>query len=273
MPSERLIQQAQAYLRGRMENEKSMRDDVVRLLLQYGSMLIPLLIQYLRTHRTFRRQDFDNWMEELRSRLLEDCLLLAVDEHTHGDEVRAWVGRTWKGNDLEGRIMERVETFFDEVTALTAAGLLTGKNEQEMTRTLGTWLTTPYDNPVITEARKKTDEGDAVMLAALLAMGLKKDTLDMPHFGRGVATASVTAIQHITTFAVAEGWNYDDYLEHKDTAKGYRVYRGSSYPCDLCDSYVGWHPADDVESLPLYHGHCYCYVVWDDDPDADIIRD
>lgn len=44
-------------------------------------------------------------------------------------------------------------------------------------------------------------------------------------------------------------------------AIGYEVHRGSSYPCDYCDSFLGFHPIDDPSALPPQHGSCYCYIT------------
>ena len=51
----------------------------------------------------------------------------------------------------------------------------------------------------------------------------------------------------------------NDYKE--DGAVGYYVFRGSSYPCDLCDSACGFHPLTDMSFFPPLHPHCCCGAV------------
>lgn len=44
-----------------------------------------------------------------------------------------------------------------------------------------------------------------------------------------------------------------------DEIRGYRVVRGSSYPCSLCDSMCGYYT--DTLNLPPYHNRCCCIAI------------
>ena len=56
---------------------------------------------------------------------------------------------------------------------------------------------------------------------------------------------------------------YDHETAVRDGAKGFYVYRGSSYDCPECDSHVGYHKITDMSALPPIHHHCYCFVVYE----------
>ena len=72
------------------------------------------------------------------------------------------------------------------------------------------------------------------------------------------------AIEKIADFAIGDAWMYWGWLDARDKgAKGYFVERGSSYPCDECQSHVGiFYPIEDEENRPQYHRNCCCYVVY-----------
>lgn len=50
--------------------------------------------------------------------------------------------------------------------------------------------------------------------------------------------------------------NYED-----EGAEGFYVMRGSTYPCDYCQSYVGFHQIDDAEAFPPRHANCACFAI------------
>ena len=50
--------------------------------------------------------------------------------------------------------------------------------------------------------------------------------------------------------------NYED-----EGAEGFYVMRGSTYPCDYCQSYVGFHQIDEAEAFPPQHANCACFAI------------
>ena len=245
----RQIEEAKSYLRQRIDNELSMQAAVERLLEEYARRLIALMMS------NAPKEAIDALVEDLIARLLDDCETLAVDEHEEErDGIVLFILRDWGDNNLEGRIRWRVGTFVDELMTVSIAGMLLGLPVSEVISSVITSLKQPWQNPILVELRQRILHG--------LVTPPEGVSFDERHYGHGIPMSSLTALVDITRFAIAEGWNWYDYDTHKDKAKGYFVFRGSSYPCDECDSHVGYHPADDTANLPLFHKHCYCYVVW-----------
>lgn len=243
------VEMAKDYLRRRLENEVSMVDDVERLLTVYARRLVGMIAAGA------SQDDIDALVEELIAILLDDCEILAVDTHDdRRDGIIAFITRTWKGDDLAWRITSRVRTFADEVTTISIAGFLLGLTAANIVASVIESMRDPWKNPLLVELREKVRRGEIALPSGL--------DIDERHYGQGVPISSLTALTDITRFAVGEGWNWYDYEENKNRAKGYFVFRGSSYPCDECDSHVGYHPVEDTDSLPLFHKHCCCYVVW-----------
>lgn len=247
--TEEELEEAKEFLRRRMDNELSMQRDVESLLTEYAERLLNLLFMGA-------GEDVINALvDELAAELLDDCEILAVDEHDKQDAILLYMLGERNGDNLEGRIRKRCRTLLAEITAVYAAGRILDIAKDKLLASVVENFKHPWDNPVITDARE--------MILRGLAAGDPED-FGQPHFGRGVEVSSLGALQSITTYAVADAWmwwGYEDALERG--AKGYFVERGSSYPCDECQSHVGiFYPMDDEDNRPQYHRSCKCYVVY-----------
>ena len=247
--TENELEQAKEFLRRRIENELSMRNAVEDVLDDYAERLLNLL--YMNAGHDM----IDALIDEMVAELMDDCELLAVDEHDRRDAILLYMKGERNGDTLEGRIAKRCRTFLAEVTAVYAAGRMLGMLKDRLLASVRENLKHPWNNPVLVEVREKITKGE---LAGSL------DDFAEPHFGRGVEISSLGALQTITSYAVADAWMW---WYHEDAlargAKGYYVDRGSSYDCLECDSHTGiFYPIDDEENRPQYHLNCCCIVVY-----------
>lgn len=250
--TEEELEAAKEFLRRRIESEQSMARDVEDLLGEYAEALLTLLF------RDAPQESINALIDELIAELTDDCYTLGVDDR---DDSRAaimlWMNSERNGDTLEGRIGKRTHTFFNEVFAVYLASRLLGgrRSVGELTEGIVENMRKPWDNPILAEVRERIASGE---IAGSL------EDFEEPHFGRGVEISSLGALQTLTGFAVADAWmwwGYEDAREHG--AKGYYVVRGSSYPCDECDSHTGiFYPIGDDYDRPQYHLHCCCYVVY-----------
>lgn len=48
-------------------------------------------------------------------------------------------------------------------------------------------------------------------------------------------------------------------------ANGFFSFRGSSYPCAICDDMVGYHPMSEYPTYASWHVNCMCFIVFDYD--------
>jgi len=252
------LEAAKAYLRQRIEDELSMEKAVLDLLGAFAERLIDLYMHGA------GEVEIDALVEDLVAMLLDDCETLAVDEHTdRRDAIIPYVLREWKGETLEGRVRRRVGTLMEEVAAVYVAGTLLNKVRNEIVSAIKSSMVTPWQNPLLIEMRRKLKEGDYALMGRMNDYGIENPAFfEERHYGRGVPVSSLVDLQRMTRFAVGEGWMYNDWLDAKDNgAVGFIPKRGSSYPCDICDSraeqffYIG-------EDMPPFHLNCMCYVVW-----------
>lgn len=242
------FESAKEFLRERLRNERSMSADVLRLLEVYAAYLLTSLFNGATD------DDIELLIATLIDELLADCQTLAVDEHDNGDAVVVWLLGERFGDTLRGRVEKRVRTFYDEVAAVYVAGRLLGRNYDDLLAGVVANLKTPWKNEVLVEVREKIRLGE---LSAVRSF-------DEPHFGMGNPTSSLVALDRLLVYAVADAWMFWQYEDAKSRgAKGYFVVRGSSYPCEECESHTGvFFPIGDEENRPQYHAHCCCVVVY-----------
>lgn len=87
-------------------------------------------------------------------------------------------------------------------------------------------------------------------------------------FQTGIATVGLSANGSTNVIYLAETtlnmtWMRSEAMDYKDKgAAGYYQLRGSNYPCQLCDSEVGFHLGiDNIINDPYPHPHCMCYRI------------
>lgn len=249
------LEEAKAYLRDRLRNQKSMSMRVEALLTLYAEYLLNALSSSIGGNV---ENDVELLVEDLIEQIWDDCVLLAQDEHDRKDMILAYISRDIAGDNLNGRVTSRVRTFAAEITAVYGAGRLLDYSYQKMLSSIKDNLKDPWHNPIITEAKEKADNGEITIPDGL--------DLEEPHFGQGSPISSLLALDFICETAIADGWMEWLYLDKKDNgAKGYFVLRGSSYPCEECQSHVGiFWPIDNKDHYPPFHRSCVCYVVFSD---------
>lgn len=79
---------------------------------------------------------------------------------------------------------------------------------------------------------------------------------------QGIPVSGLTATVNVLKGAVHRAWEYTHMMEmQQDGAVGYYQFRGSDFPCDLCDEEVGFHPTenpDDWQYVDFPHERCLC---------------
>jgi hypothetical protein len=250
--TEEELEDAKDFLRRRIDSELSMKHDVEELLGQYAILLLRLL------DRAATQSRINALLDELIAQLLEDCYILGVDDNPlRHNAILLWMNSERGGDTLEGRVRKRVKTFFNEVFAVYAAYRLLGMDTglEALAATIVANMKSPWENPVLVEVREAIASG---------AVGGDIEEFEAPHFGRGVEVSSAGALETITGFAVADAWMWWGHEEAlSNGANGYYVVRGSSYPCEECNSHTGiFYPIDDENNRPQYHQNCCCMVVY-----------
>jgi len=244
------LEAAKDFLRKRLESEQSMSADVERLLYTYAGYLLSALFS------NASDEDIELLIQDLIEQLMADCELLAIDEREDKrDAILLYMLGERNGDTLEGRVNKRCHTLFNEVFAVYTAGRLLGWNETSLLSSIKANFEHPWQNEVLVAVREKINRGE-----------IDADISDFEeaHYGKGVEISSMGALQTMLGYAIADAWTWWQYEDAKEKgAKGYHVVRGSSYPCEICQSAAdSFHLIDDTEHIVPLHRHCVCYIVY-----------
>lgn len=79
----------------------------------------------------------------------------------------------------------------------------------------------------------------------------------------GLSANGATNVIYLAETTLKMVWMRSEALDYKESgAVGYYQLRGSNYPCQLCDSEVGFHLGiDNIINDPYPHPHCACYRI------------
>ena len=255
MPQTDYISQAKQYLRQRLSAELSFQNNLETLIDEYAYKLVDIAYAanippnlFTFSYNKAIRNDVDEVIEEMRQLITTAVETLSVGDKTDNKKkILAYIGRDISGDNFYGRLYSHTDTFRKEMEGVIAAGLLIGALKTKVKQSIKANLHTPYQNPIFKEA-VKSNLGTAEVL-------VKKGL----HIGIGISNSAFNSINSLGRFTISDAW-MQEWYDGWDSkgAIGYDVRRGSSYPCSLCDSNVGFHTDGN---LPPYHPSCCCIAV------------
>lgn len=245
-PSEADIEAAKAYLRQRLDAERSMQyhlelvmreaaERVVEIL--YSANIHPTVASY--GDLPLRVQwDIDEVVQWLKETINDYFLTLAIADHEENrNTILPFILGENHGMTFDERLTDYVGKYKNELLLLVGAGLLLGIGKSALVKSIGDNLRQPYANPMLKDGIEKSIS-----------------------YGRGRTNSMFTAIGDLTRFGIAEAWMKNQYINNrKDGCIGWLVQRGSHFSCELCDSYVGFHT--DESELPPYHLSYKCFAT------------
>ena len=241
------IEAAKAYLRLRLEAERSMsynlgivmREGAERVVeICYNAKIDPTVGSYENLPIKVQREieDVVQWLKET----IDDYFLtLAIYDHEENrDKILPFILGENHGITFDERLTDYCAKYRDELILLVGAGIFLGLTKTALAKSIGSHLKQPYKNPDLLDG-----------IAAPLT------------YGRGHTNSMFTAISGLTTFGIAQAWMKDwELTTEAKGAIGWEVMRGSSYFCEQCDANCGFHPLEAGTHLPQHLG-CCCFAV------------
>lgn len=245
-PTESDIEAAKAYLRERLECERAMGSLLESAMKEAAEKIVEICYAANVNPQTFRysdlplrvQWDIDEVIQQLQEAIDDYFVTLAIADHEENrDKILPLILGESHRSTFEERLSDYCGKYKDELMLLIGAGLFLGIAKSALVKSIGENLKHPYANQLLSDG-----------IAAPLT------------YGRGRTNSMFTAINDLTRYGIAEGWMQNQYIRNrKDGCIGWYVQRGSTYPCELCDSMVGFHT--DESDLPLYHSHCCCIAT------------
>lgn len=251
------IEEAKAFIRKRVEAEISMQTHLDEALLWAAREIARISYKYKVSASQFRfsvnpnlLREVDEVLARLREMLYEytETLSRAVDEEQK-DDIVAFINEETYGRTLKERINTYTNRYKYELEAFIAAGLLAKKPIEALVTTIKTNLSNPYNNQLFR---------DTVVRGGMAATRITTGGIS---YGRGHSNSARNLLNTLARNTVGAAWMHIYGMDaYKNGAVGYYSFRGSSYPCGLCDSMIGYHPIQDYQGL--WHNNCRCYFVF-----------
>ncbi len=246
-PTEKDIEAAKAYLRLRLEAERSMNYNLELIMREaaerfveicYSANVDPNNLSFEKLPIKVRMQleEVISWLRET----IEDYFLtLAIAEHEENkDKILPFI---LGGNEFifTERLEDYCEKYRNELLLLIGAGLFLGIGKMTLAKTIGSHLKQPYKNPDLVDG-----------IAAPIT------------YGRGISNSMFNSINHLTKYGIGKAWMYNRHLDAiKKEAYSFMTFRNSTVPCDICDDYASYmHPMDDP--IPPLHNSCVCGTIY-----------
>lgn len=169
---------------------------------------------------------------------LASCRLLSIDS----EGVSSFISGNIHGKTLAERNAAYLDNFAEDIVRMVKAGTLMDYPDSKILSAVRTGYKDPYSTSVITKARRKD-----INIAT-------------PSYGRGIFHNAYENIVRNSTQAISLAWGQAEQQYGKESgATGFRVYRGSSFPCAVCDDECAYvHSLSDPH--PPFHINCVCYT-------------
>ena len=148
------------------------------------------------------------------------------------------------GQTFASRNSKYLSQFAEDIVKMIKAGALMGYSDDKILSAVRTGYKNPYATSIITKAQKQDIN------------------IANPSYGRGFYKSAYQNLMRNVRGTIALAWGKAEQEYGKEIgAIGYKVYRGSSYLCDICDELtIGIHPIGEV-TVPA-HINCRCFIVF-----------
>ena len=166
------------------------------------------------------------------------CKILGIGTET----VDEYIGGKIFGETFAARNSRYLSQFAEDIVKMIKAGSLLGYSDDKILSAIRTGYKNPYASSIITKAQSKDIN------------------IANPSYGRGFYKSSYQNIMRNVRHTIALAWGKAE-QEYGESigAIGFRVFRGSSYPCPTCDDECAYiHKMGDP--APPFHWHCVCAI-------------
>lgn len=251
------IEEAKAFILRRVEAEISMQKNLDEALMWAAREIATISYKYKIKASLFKfsankqlKLEVDAVIARLREMIYEytETLSVAVDED-RSDEIIAYINEETYGHTLKERINIYTNRYLYELEAFVAAGLLSSMSIDKLVSTIRSNLSMPYNNDLF---RNTVVRGG--MVATRIATGGIS-------YGKGHSNSARNLLNTLTRNAIGFAWmNMYGINAYNNGAVGFYSFRGSSYPCAMCDDAVGFHPIQEYQGQ--WHLNCRCFFVF-----------
>ena len=148
------------------------------------------------------------------------------------------------GRSFSERNREYLGNFAEDIVRMVKAGVIMGYSQPKILSAVRTGYKNPYQTSIITKARRKEFD------------------IATPSYGKGKFHAAYANVVRNAVQMVSLAWGKAEQQWGEESgAIGFRVFRGSSYPCAVCDDECSYlHRFGDP--YPPFHVSCVCFTMF-----------
>lgn len=274
MPTQKEVDDAKKFVLRRENYANILESRIDNILTDAAGRIAQICLKYNIPAKDFtmtsNQQMFDEVsevMDEIDEQIMEliqQFAQAATKKESHKHLLLLWIATLGRGNmNLQQTLDGYLNRYLYDLEALIAAYKLRMENNPSFKQS--TAITqiksaqhSVYTTPTVVSAMRGVNQMQARYIRT---HGVHKDDIPLPIVGSSNSNANNVISMAKQTVQMA--WMRELMLEARedDSIAGYYVARGSSYPCDFCQSYVGFHPANDLDALPPRHSSCFCYAI------------
>lgn len=164
------------------------------------------------------------------------CKILGIGT----DNIESFLVGDIFGKTLNERNATYLSNFAEDIVRMVKAGTMMGYSDQQILSSIRTGYKDPYRTSVITKAQKKD-----INIAT-------------PSYGKGVFRNAYQNIVRNSKQVISIAWGQAEQEYGQEMgAIGFKVFRGSSYPCEICDEQTRYIHKIGENPNP-YHLQCVC---------------
>lgn len=233
---------------------ESAAERITKIAYRYG--VDPQNFQITKKYNEAMFNDISDVLDQLEEQILDLTLAYSTKCTEDNDKkhlLLLWLATLGRNNkNLQQTLEDRLWMFSRDLEAMIAVAKTIKLDATKAVNTIKSFLHTAYQMPGMTAAFKNSALYKATYIRS---RGIKP-------YNQGNSNSEANNLVRFGKMTVQMGWMHylrDEYEERG--AAGYMCFRGSNFPCDICDDVCGkFYPLDNKMPLPV-HPSCCCYAV------------
>ena len=234
----------------RSKAQRNCESHIASLLFSAAKQIVNAAGKYRRGSRITNEQGFINESKAITAntennieRYIRSYAIAATKTLGIGSEnIESFLISDIYGKTSRERTAAYLSNFAEDIVRMSKAGVMINYSDSQLLSAVRTGYKNPYHTSVITKARKYD-----VNIAT-------------PSYGRGIFHSAYQNIVRNARAMVSMAWGRaEQEYGQGNGATGFKVFRGSSYPCAACDDETMYiHKFGDP--FPPFHLNCRCYI-------------
>lgn len=241
-------QRSALYASKRIQAIRNMEQHIQKILFPKAKQIIALASKYRNGNRLSRESAFLSEARAITATASADidaytaayskasCKILGISDK----QISSFVSGEIYGKTTAERNATYLANFAEDIVRMVKAGILMGYSDSKMLSAVRTGYKDPYHSTVVTKAQRKDIN------------------ISTPSYGKGYYRNAYENIVRNSSQVISLSWGRaeQEYGE-ENGAVGYRVFRGSTFPCQVCDDLCGYIHSMDTMVIPA-HISCVC---------------